>query len=59
VSVKQWGVAASLRLVFLAPDITTAILEGKQPAALTTVKLYKPLSLDWASQRQMLGFSPV
>ena len=52
-------VAASLRLAFLAPDITAAILDGKQPAALTVVKLYKPLPLDWPTQRQMLGFAPV
>ena len=52
-------VAASLRLAFLAPDITAAILDGKQPTELTAVKLYKPLPLDWPTQRQVLGFAPV
>jgi site-specific DNA recombinase len=52
-------VAASLRLAFLAPDITAAILDGKQPAELTAVKLYKPLPIHWAAQRQVLGFAAV
>jgi site-specific DNA recombinase len=52
-------VAASLRLAFLAPDITAAILNGKQPGALNVTKLYKPLPLDWPTQRQVLGFAPV
>ena len=41
------------------PDITAAILDGKQPAELTAVKLYKLLLLDWPTQRQVLGFAPV
>lgn len=52
-------VAASIRLAFLAPDITAAILDGKQPAALNVAKLYKSLPLDWTTQRHVLGFVPV
>jgi len=46
------------RLATLAPDITAAILEGRQPASLTSrVMLRLPeLPHDWAEQRRMLGF---
>jgi site-specific DNA recombinase len=47
------------RLAYLAPDITTAILDGTQPAALTSHKLLKlpALSLGWPEQRKLLGFA--
>ena len=42
----------------LAPDIFTAIIEGKQPEALTARRLGSAmLPLGWAEQRQMLGFT--
>jgi site-specific DNA recombinase len=46
------------RLGGLAPDIVTAILEGRQPAGLTRTKLsrVKNLPLAWSDQRKMLGF---
>lgn len=46
------------RLAFLAPDIITDILEGRQPPSLTPRRLLKQASipLDWKSQRQALGF---
>lgn len=46
------------RLAFLAPDITEAILEGRQPSILSSRTLLKmgQLPLDWAEQRRMLGF---
>jgi len=44
-------------LVFLAPDIQRAILEGRQPPALTLDHLMKlRLATDWAAQRRQLGF---
>ena len=48
-----------LRLAWLAPDITEAILDGWQPAGLTASTLTdgKDLPLDWAKQRQALGFT--
>ena len=51
-------VALLLRLTFLAPDITRALLEGRQPAGFTAQKLvtYSGLPLAWAEQRQALGF---
>jgi DNA invertase Pin-like site-specific DNA recombinase len=47
-----------LRLTFLAPDIVTAILEGRQPVQLTANKLMGDtrLPIDWAEQRRALGF---
>ena len=47
-----------VRLAFLAPDIVTAILAGKQPAGLTANKLMADtrLPLDWRDQRAALGF---
>ena len=47
-----------LRLTFLAPDITRAILEGRHPSTLTALKLKEAsrLPLDWQEQRQVMGF---
>jgi len=47
-----------LRLVWLAPDITQAILTGRHPPALSTIKLMQSgrLPSDWTQQRAMLGF---
>ena len=41
-----------LGLAFLAPDIQSAILDGRQPPGLTLSKLMAiDLPLDWAAQR--------
>jgi len=52
-------VALLLRLTFLAPDITRAILEGRQPAGFTAQKLvtHATLPLAWPEQRRALGFA--
>jgi hypothetical protein len=45
-------------LACLAPDIMKAIVEGRQPATLTSRSLLATeLPLDWAAQRASLGFS--
>lgn len=46
------------RLAYLAPDITSAILNGTQPATLTSRSLLKlpGLPLEWTEQRKMLKF---
>ena len=46
------------RLRFLAPDITTAILEGRQPVELTARALLRcsDLPVGWDEQRRALGF---
>jgi site-specific DNA recombinase len=47
-----------VRLSYLAPDITQAILDGRQPRDLTAEKLleHSRLPLAWHDQRTMLGF---
>ena len=44
---------------FLAPDIVRMILNGTQPATLTSDSLKRvlPLPLDWEEQRQLLGLN--
>jgi hypothetical protein len=51
--------ARLMRLNFLAPDIVVAILNGRQPVALTASKLMTDtrLPLDWSEQRKVLGFA--
>ena len=48
-----------LRLRWLAPDITTAIVNGQQPLNLTAQKLMRMAThfpADWDEQRALLGF---
>jgi site-specific DNA recombinase len=45
----------NLRLSFLSPDVTTAILEGRQPAGLSLARIPKLLPLPWIDHRQLLG----
>jgi hypothetical protein len=48
-----------LRLPWLAPDITTAIVIGRQPPQLNAKRLMRltaHLPADWAEQRALLGF---
>ena len=46
------------RLRFLAPNITTAIIEGRQPVELTARALLRcsDLPIGWDDQRRALGF---
>ncbi|HMT44091.1 MAG TPA: recombinase family protein [Chakrabartia sp.] len=48
-----------LRIAHLAPDITSAILDGRQPATLNRQRLARIASLpmDWQGQRAALGFA--
>ena len=48
-----------VRLSYLAPDITQAILDGRQPPDLTAEKLldHSRLPLAWHDQRILLGFA--
>ena len=61
---KQEGVSRSyftrlVRLNYLAPDITKAILDGRQLPDLTADKLlaHSRLPLAWHEQRTLLGFA--
>lgn len=55
--IDQGDASRFLPLAFLAPDLTLAILEGRQPVSLTAegLKRLGALPLDWASQRTLLG----
>jgi hypothetical protein len=48
-----------VRLSYLAPDLTQAILDGRQPRDLTAEKLleHSRLPLAWHEQRATLGFT--
>ena len=49
-----------LRLSSLAPDIVSAIVNGRNPPQLTAKKLMRlspRLPIDWTQQRKLLGFS--
>ena len=54
-------VTRSIYRAFLAPDIVRAIMNGTQPAHLTTdfIKRHSPLPLDWKEQRRLLRCEPV
>ena len=56
--IDQRHVARTIRVAFLAPDITEAILTGREPRGLTSGRLLqlKVLPIDWQAQREMLGF---
>jgi len=47
-------VRQSLRLAFLSPDVTSAILEGGQPAGLSLSRIPKLLPLPWTEHQQLL-----
>lgn len=50
--------ARIVRLAYLAPDITAAILDGRQPANLTAARLAqtRDLPFAWSEQPRALGF---
>ena len=51
-------VARTVRLAFLAPDITKAILAGREPRGLTAERLVRipKLPASWNEQRSLFGF---
>ena len=48
-------VRQALRLAFLSPDVTSAILESRRPAALSLAQIPKLLPLSWTDHRRLLG----
>ena len=48
-----------LRISWLAPDILSAMVEGRQPTSLTGRDLLRAtnIPLDWTSQRAFFGFA--
>ncbi len=49
-------VAKALRMTQLAPDIIEAILNGRQPLAMTLAELMRPFPNCWNAQRVHFGF---
>ena len=47
-------VSRILRLTLLAPDIVEAILDGRQPPALTLARLMKPFPVEWQRQHEWI-----
>jgi site-specific DNA recombinase len=45
-----------LRFGYLAPDVVEAIVEGRQPRALTVRQLLQGVPCAWAEQRKVFGF---
>jgi hypothetical protein len=46
-----------LRLTLLAPDIVEAILDGRQPAAMTLAVLMRPFPVAWGEQAEAVSGS--
>jgi hypothetical protein len=58
--VAKWNpkvVRKALRLAFLAPDITEAIMLGTQPTSLSVSELQGTAAYSWAEQRRLLRFA--
>ena len=45
-----------VRMAYLAPDITEAILEGRQPQTLMLKDMMRTVPPNWVDQRRMFGF---
>jgi site-specific DNA recombinase len=59
-NVAKWNpkvIRKVLRLAFLAPDITEAIILGSQPKSLSVSELQNISAHSWDEQRRLLGFS--
>jgi site-specific DNA recombinase len=48
-------VRQALRLAYLSPDVTAAVLEGRQPAGLALAQIPKLLPLKWTEHQRLLG----
>jgi hypothetical protein len=50
-------VSSMIKLAYLAPTITQAILDGTQPTSLTLADLMKrDVPVNWTDQRRAFGF---
>ncbi len=51
-------VARIIKLGFLSPEIVKTVIDGRQPAALTTEALINKVEIpiSWAEQKTRLGF---
>jgi site-specific DNA recombinase len=48
-------VRQALRLAFLSPDVTSAFLEGRQPAGLSLARIPKLLPFSWTEHWRLIG----
>jgi len=48
---------AILRVAFLAPEITEAIIDGRQPPDLTLGSLIGVLPMSWQRQKKLISVS--
>jgi site-specific DNA recombinase len=48
-------VRQALRLAFLSPDATSAIIDGRQPSGLSLAQIPKLLPLQWTEHRRLLS----
>ncbi len=54
-SIHPKVVRQALRLAYLSPEITLAVIEGRQPSPLSLARIPKLLPLPWTKQRHLLG----
>jgi DNA invertase Pin-like site-specific DNA recombinase len=50
-------ISALLRVAFLAPEITEAIIDGRQPPDLTLGSVTSVLPMSWQQQKKLISFS--
>jgi site-specific DNA recombinase len=48
-------VRQAFRLAFLSPDVTSAILEGRQPSGFSLTQIPKSLPLQWTEHRRLFS----
>jgi hypothetical protein len=48
-------VRQAFRLAFLSPEVTSAILEGRQPSGLSLTQIPKSLPLQWTEHRRLFS----
>jgi site-specific DNA recombinase len=53
-SIHRKVVRQALRLAYLSPEITSAIMEGRESAVLSLARIPKLLPLSWTVQRHLL-----
>jgi DNA invertase Pin-like site-specific DNA recombinase len=54
-SIHPKVVRQNLRLAHLSPEVTSAILDGSQPASLSLARIPKLLSLKWTDHLSLIG----
>ena len=57
--INKSDLAKQIRLAYLAPDIVTSIMEGRQPTTLNATQLRRlsDFPMSWVEQRKQLNFS--